>query len=182
MYATNPKGLLTEIPECVLTIPNGDGKGKSCEIILNNLPDISDTKQAHYNNEAIMGRSFPLYTYSYSGDRGISISFHFFILKKQDGIDNINNLRKIQSAVYPREGEKGAPFTPPVICQFKCGKLLGETPLCLILQSYSVKFPTDVAWDEETYCPYKFDVETSWLTVYTSEELPDQSQIIKSGR
>jgi len=182
MYSTNPKGDLTQISECVLTIPNGNGKGRDCEIVLNNLPDISDSKQTSYNNEAIIGRSFPLYTYSHSGDRSISISFHFFVLKKQDATENINSLRKIQSAAYPREGKNGAPFSPPVICTFKCGKLVGDTPLCLILQSYSVKFPTDVAWDEETYCPYKFDVETSWLTVYTSDELPDQNRIITSGR
>ena len=58
MYSTDPKGRLTELPACVLTIPNGDGQGKSCEIILNNLPDISDTKQASYNSDSIMEGHF----------------------------------------------------------------------------------------------------------------------------
>jgi len=176
--STNPRtGDLNPIENCELIIPNAG------TITLNNLPEISDSKSAVYNNEAIMGRSFPLYTYHYSNDRSINIQFHFFVTKKEDATENLNDLRKIQSAVYPREGEEGgAPFKPPVICKFECRQLLADGPLCMVLQQYSVKFPTDVAWDEETYCPYRFDVDTNWLVVYTSDRLPNQDQIIKSGR
>jgi hypothetical protein len=74
---------------------------------------------------------------------------------------------------------------PPPVCTIKCGKLLADEALCVVLQSYSVKFPTDVAWwegDDGLYCPYKFDVGTTWLTVYTSSDLPYQSRIVSSGR
>lgn len=176
MKATN-SGNLNNITNCSITIPNG---GK---IILNNLPDISDSKSAVYNSEAIIGRSFPLYTYSHSADRTINMVLHFFIVNKGDGLKNINYLRMIQSAVYPRDGSSsGTPYQPPPICQIQCGKLLGEQPLCVVLQSYSVKFPPEVAWDEETYCPFRFDVDTSWLTVYTSVDLPNQDRIVSSGR
>lgn len=170
-------GKLTEIPDCIIKIP---GAG---DIKLNNLPDITDGKTAIYNNEAIMGRSFPLYTYSHSGDRTIGMTLHFFIVNPGDGLKNLESLRKLQSAVYPRDGSNsGTPYQPPPICQIKCGQLLGTQDLCVVLQQYSVKFPTEVAWDEETYCPFRFDVDTTWLTVYTTTDLPFQDRIVTSGR
>jgi hypothetical protein len=54
--------------------------------------------------------------------------------------------------------------------------------LCVVLRRYSVKLPTDVAWDEETYCPYKFDLETEWEVVYTSSDLPGAERIFSTGR
>jgi len=176
MKATN-NGSLAPVPNCTIDIP------KAGIIRLNNLPDISDSKDAIYNTEAIIGRSTPLYTYSHSGDRSISIQLHFFLVNKEDAEKNLEYLRWIQSALYPREGSGGSPFIPPVICQIKCGSLLSKsTPLCCILKSYSVKFPTEVAWSETNFCPFKFDVETSWIVVYTSNDLPFQSRIVQSGR
>ena len=52
----------------------------------------------------------------------------------------------------------------------------------MILKSYSVKFPTDIAWDESTLLPYKFDVDTSWDVVYKSMDLPGQERIFQTGR
>jgi hypothetical protein len=174
MKSTN-SGSLNPINQCKLTISGTD-------IVMNNLPEISDTKSANYNNEGIIGRSFPFYTYYYSGDRVINIQIHFFIVEKGDAQKNLNYLRLIQSAAYPRAGSGGAPFSPPEVCSFQCGQLLGNQPLCLILTSYSVKFPTEVAWDENLLVPFRFDVDTSWLTVYTSSDLPNNSRIISSGR
>ena len=90
----------------------------------------------------------------------------------------------LESAVYPRDAESGslAPFIPPPVCRIKCGSLLGDRELCVILRSYSVKFPTDVPWDRDTYLPYKFDVDLSWEVVYKSSELPGQGRIIREGR
>jgi hypothetical protein len=170
-------GKLSEIPDCLIKIP---GAG---DIKLNNLPEITDGKNAVYNNEAIIGRSFPLYTYSHSGDRTIGMQLHFFIVNPGDGTRNLSYLRKLQSAVYPRDGSNsGTPYQPPPICQIKCGQLLGSQDLCVVLQSYSVKFPTEVAWDEASYCPFRFDVDTTWLTVYTTADLPFQDRIVSSGR
>lgn len=185
--STSPTGDLIPIEKCKLHIPNAG------TIVMNNLPDISDTKQAIYNNLPIMGRSFPLYTYSHSGDRVISLQMHFFLLKEGDAERNLSDLRKIQSAVYPRDGGSDTPYIPPVICTLECGDILsksngggsgskGTGPLCVIMQNYSVKFPTDVAWDETTMCPYRFDVDTSWYVVYTSQDLPNADRIISSGR
>ena len=181
MRATN-SGSLNEIPDCTIEIPS---RKKGSHIIqLNNLPDVSDSKTAVYNNETIMGRSFPLYTYSHSGDRSISLQLHFFIVNKGDGEKNLEDLRWIQSAAYPRKGKGGLPYLPPPVCQIRCGDILatkGEA-ICVSLQSYSVRFPTEVAWDEKTYCPYRFDVDTQWLAVYTSSDLPYQNRIISLGR
>lgn len=182
MKATN-NGSLTKIVKCKIEIP---GAGT---VELNNLPDITDSKSAVYNGEGIMGRSYPLYTYSHSADRNLSMQLHFFIVdakigeKQRDAEKNLSDLRKIKSAVYPREGARGSgPYLPPPVCVLECGDLLGSEPVCAVLQSYSVKFPTDVAWDESTYCPYRFDVDTAWLVVHTSTDLPYQSRIVKSGR
>lgn len=184
MKATD-NGSLIKVPDCDIEIP---GAGT---ISLNNLPNISDSKTASYNNEAIIGRSFPLYTYSHSGDRAISIQMHFFVIDPQDAERNLQYLRMIQSAAYPRQGGiNGAPFTPPPVCKVRCGALLagnprsGESaqPLCCVLQSYSVNFPTEVVWHNETFCPFRFDVDTSWLVVYTSDDLPYQDRIVRSGR
>ena len=175
MFKATNSGSLNDI-ECRINIP---GAGT---IILNNLPDISDSKQAVYNPQAIIGRSFPLYTYSHSGDRTINMQLHFFIVNPGDAEKNLADLRKIQSAVYPRQGT-GAPYKPPPICTIECKKILtNDEPLCVALQSYSVRFPSDVAWDTETYCPYRFDVDTQWWAVYTSSDLPYQDRIVSSGR
>lgn len=170
------QGKLNDLRRCTIDIPGAD------TIILNNLPDISDTKQAVYNTENIMGRSFPLYTYSHSADRVISMQLHFFVVNPGDEDINLGYLRSIQSAVYPRE-DVTAPYKPPPICKICCGDLLSSecTTVCVILQSYSVKFPTDVPWHEKNYCPYRFDVDTTWWVVYDSANLPYQSRIVHWG-
>ncbi len=212
MKATN-SGKLNLLGKCQIVIPTQNmpnspvgkdsyeiGRFINGEYILtmNNLPEISDTKSAVYNNEPIIGRSAPLYTYSHSADRTISFQIHFFNLRQGDAENNLEALRIIQSALYPRESSN-YPYLPPPICRIKCGSLLASSSnhLCVVLQSYSVKFPTDVAWEsntepkeirpglwslDPTYCPYRFDVDTSWLVVYSSDELPFQSRIITSGR
>lgn len=176
MKATN-SGRLAPVEKAWISIP---GAGT---IVMNNLPDVSDSKSAVYNNESIMGRSFPLYTYANSGDRAINIQLHFFITEKGEGERNLQYLRWIESATYPQRSESGViPFSPPSVCSIRIGDLLAREPICAVLQSYSVKFPTEVAWDLETYCPYRFDVDTSWLVVYTSSELPYADRIVSSGR
>jgi hypothetical protein len=180
-------GSLNPIPNCYIEIPTKSG---TYTITMNNLPDVSDTKSAIYNNEGIIGRSFPIYTYSHSGDRQINMQIHFFAVERSDVDKNIQDLRAIQSAVYPREGLGKTPYRPPAICKMKCGNLLAGNPLqdkspedlCVILQSYSVKFPTEVAFDSETITPYRFDVETSWLTAYSAEQLPFANRIYETGR
>lgn len=189
--ATKKNADLVPINDCWINIPTDGNSGNAfgtngeplpTTIVLNNLPDLGDSKQAVYNNIPVMGRSFPFYTYSHSGDRTINLQLHFFILKKGDGDKNLGYLRRIQSAVYPRQGNETVPYIPPVVCRIKMGELLGTSPLCVILQNYSVRYPTDVAWDRETLCPYRFDVDTSWYVVYSSENLPYASRIISSGR
>lgn len=181
MHQSTTNGNLNKIEDCYVDIPNGNPS----RIFFNNLPDLSDSKAAVYNDETIIGRSNPLHTYSHSANRTINVGFHFFLVKPSDAADNLAALRTIQSAVYPREGSGGAPFQPPPVCRIKCGDLLSKEPLCVVLQNYSVKFPKDVAWWTNgggVYCPYKFDVDTSWLAVYTSGNLPFQNNIVTSGR
>jgi len=83
---------------------------------------------------------------------------------------------------YPQDQtSSGAPFEPPPVCRLRCGSLLSSGEICAILRSYSVRFPTDVPWDENTYLPYKFDVDTSWEAVYSSDDLPGQERILQLG-
>ena len=178
--ATEIGGDLKDIPYCYIYIPGRTGT----TIKMHSLPDITDSKSAAYNDEPIIGRSFPLKTYSHSENRSISMQVHFFVRKLADVDSNIASLRALESAVYPRDAESGAnaPFIPPPVCRIRCGSLLGDSDLCVILKSYSVKFPTDVPWDEVTFIPYKFDVDLNWEVVYKTSELPGQSRILSYGR
>lgn len=177
-------GSLNVIADCYISIPDPNGSSPHV-IFMNNLPDISDTKSAVYNNSAIIGRAAPLYTYSHSGDRNINIQIHLFVVDEGDVFTNLDHVRWIESAVYPRDGQgTGAPYTPPPICQIRCGDLLARgQAICAFLQSYSVKYPTEVAWDalNGTFCPFRLDVDTNWVVVYNSSNLPFQDRIVKTG-
>ena len=179
--ATVPGGPLKRLEDCWIFIPVGGAGGHLVELFA--LPDISDSKSASYNDEPIIGRAFPLKTYSHSDNRTISMQIHLFVTHPDDVADNIANLRALESAVYPRvDDATGAPFVPPPVCRIKCGKLLADDALCVVLKQYSVKFPTDVAWDETDYTPWKFDVDTTWEVVYKSPDLPGQRRILFTGK
>ena len=155
------------------------------KIYMNNIPQLGEGKNAVYDGTPIIGRSSPLHTYHYSDTRRIDLTFHFVATQSSDLDPNyglLSKLRLIQSAVYPRSGTGGASFSPPPVCQMKCGELLANQELCVILESFKVRFPDDVVWVATTLCPYKFDVDTAWWVVYTSNDLPDQSRIFSSGR
>lgn len=182
MTRATTNGALNYIDDCYIAIP---GPRSGTTINMRSLPEISDSKQVTYNSENIIGRSFPLYTYAHSGDRVLSIQIHFYVVYDVDAEFNLQSLRAIQSAAYPRAGNAGAPFMPPVVCTIKCGHLIAKEPICAVLQSYNVRFDTQVAWYESKagmYCPARFDVDTSWLVVYTSSDLPYQDRIIDTGR
>lgn len=175
MKATNPDGTLKEIQDCYINIP---GYGK---INMRILPDISDSKSANYSDEPIIGRSMPMKTYSHSETRAINWTAYFMILKNGDAERNLQDLRALQSVTYPRD-EGFEPYAPPPICSIKCGSILGNKELCVVLKQYSVKFPTDVAWDENLLVPYKFSVDLTWDVVYSSDDLPGHDRILRGGR
>ncbi len=193
--ATTLTGQLQPIQECYIDIPGAK------KIILDNLPDIGDTKTATYTDEPVIGRSSPIKTYSLSDNRSITMQLHFIISKPRDITTNLENLRAIQSAAYPRSGADGEPFIPPPVCKIRCGQLLKKDgDLCVVLKNYSVKFPTDVSWIsdnqqgnaifdnagrlvgfDKTFTPMKFSVDTTWDVVYSSSALPGQNKIFTLG-
>ena len=198
--ATTNTGNLVPLEDCFI---------EAGDFVLNMriLPDVSDSKSAAYNDEPIIGRSFPLKTYSHSENRAISWTAHFIVVQESDIEENIRALRFLESLVYPRGGEGivaggglggigglnggnpfgdlSAPFQPPPIARIKCGRLLAEEELCVVLKSYSVKFPTEVTWytDEANrgYIPAKFDVDLSFEVIYDSSDLPGQDRILREG-
>lgn len=174
MKATNPDGTLKEIQDCYIKIP---GYG---QITMRILPDISDGKSANYGDEPVIGRSAPIKTYSHSENRSINWTTYFMILKSGDAERNLQDLRALQSVTYPRDDYE--PYAPPPICSIKCGSILGDRELCVVLKQYSVKFPTDVAWDENLLVPYKFSVDLTWDVVYSSDDLPGHERILRGGR
>lgn len=184
-------GSLVRLEDCWISVPASSASSASSginkciengKIYMYSLPDISDSKSATYNDEPIIGRAFPLKTYSHSDNRSINWQMHMFVMQKEDIQCNLSILRLLESCVYPRSDSKGAPFIPPVICQIKCGKLLGDEPLCVVLKNYSTKFDTNLPWDEDTYMPYKLDVDLQWDVVYKTSDLPGQDRIIRFGR
>jgi hypothetical protein len=177
--ATSSGGPLRPIEGCYLIIPIEGGLPHT--IVFNILPDISDQKGAAYNDETVIARSSPLKTYSASENRSISLGIHLVVSQPSDIETNLVHLRAIQSAVYPRKGIE-TPFVPPPICKLKCGDLLAKNlELCVVLKSYSVKFPTEVSWAYKVFTPFKFDIDTSWDVVYKTEDLPGQDRIFGRG-
>ena len=175
MKATRPGGDLVPIPDCYIQCGNNN------TIEMKILPDISDSKSASYSDESIVGRSFPMKSFSHGENRSISWTAHFVNCKEGDAESLLEDLRSIESCVYPDDEGTSTPYSPPPICKIKCGRILGEEELCVIMKSYSVKFPTDVAWDEDTYLPYKFDVDMSFDVVYDSTDLPGSDKIFSDG-
>ena len=175
---TENSGRLAVLSKCKIITPCGT-------ICLRILPDISDSKAANYTPENAIGRSNPLLTYAYSEPRMITTELHFMTTVTADINDNWRSIRIIQSLVYPGTAtiNGGAPFTPPPVVKFICGNLLSTTAtspgqpdgLCLILKSYNIRYPTNVAWDEQTYLPYQFSISCNWEVVYACKNLPSNN-------
>jgi hypothetical protein len=90
--------------------------------------------------------------------------------------------------------QSNLPFSPPLIAKIKCGAVLGDYSQCVILENYSVKFPTDCPWAEvvddpnvstssvgRTYFPYKLEIDLTFKAVYDAGTLPGSERIITEG-
>jgi len=182
--ATNAPGgqLNTLNDKCTIYIPKPGGGVEALKPKI--LPEISDTKKATYADTTIIGRSMPIKTYSHSDNRVITMRLHFMVIEPNDIFQNAFDLWTIESATYPR---KGNPYKPPPVCKIDCGVMLGIEPLCVVLESYNVSYPTNVVWDPDLLVPYYFQVNTTWHVVYTSSggganSLPGQERIFNEGR
>lgn len=183
MKATNSIGELEYIPNCDIQIPTDSG---IYEIRLRVLPEISDSHSFQYQNESITGRAVPIKTASHGEDRTINMKVKFVILRDSDARTNLNHIRALQGATYPREIPQ-SPYVPPPICRIRCGNLLtGPNTsgyVCAVLRQCNVSYDTSVAWyvgvDEFTYVPYKVEVDLSWEVVYSSQNLPGQNKIMR---
>jgi hypothetical protein len=160
-------GKLTKITNCYIM-----ALGATLE--MQGLPEITDSKSATYSAENIIGRSTPLESYSHSDARTISWEIPFYVTQDSDITDNLASILLIQSLVYPSGDANGS---PPPTAQIQCGKLLGDKPLCVFLKNYSIRYGSDVAWDEETMLPYKCIMSTTWEVVYSCSNLPTQRSI-----
>lgn len=179
-------GDLIDIKDCFLKI------GDRPPFHFHTLPDLSESKAANYQDEVIIGRASPIKTYSDSANRTISAMFTLIVRKKADIKANLQFIRAVQSAVYPRQGDGSVPYRPPVVCQFQCGALFQDpianptltnlaainSYVCCVIKDYSLKYPTDVPWDEETMLPYRVELSCNLDVVYKSENLPGQERII----
>ena len=118
---------------------------KSTKIIAYILPDVSDSKGASYADENAIGRSTPFKNYSFSENRVI-----------------------LQSLVYP--SKQTMPYAPPNLAKLKLGNILDKDELCCVLKTYSLKYPTDVPWYNDSgknvSIPYKVDMDLSFEVVY----------------
>lgn len=186
MKATQPKGGLVPISGCYIDISD---LGVTIPMYI--LPDISDSKSVSYPDENGMGRSMPFKSFQNSENRTISWTAHFLITNSSSngasgaGVsaeDLITWLRAIEACTYPQDGQNGAPYTPPPICKLKCGRILSESDeICSIMKSYNVKFDPGVPWDEDSFMPYKLDIDMTFDVIYDQSSLPGASQIMGSG-
>jgi len=182
LKATDSNGELQPLNNCYIA---ANVVGELKKIYMYILPDISDSKQASYSDETGIGRSAPLKVFSHGETRSISWTAHFFSPTSKMAEKNLNSLRILESLVYPDNNENSI-VSPPPIARIKCGGLLGVLELCVVLKSYTVKFPTDVAWqgffgDEENYMPIKFDVDMTFEVVYQTVNLPGAKRILNFG-
>jgi hypothetical protein len=176
MKATTNNGKLRYLEDCYIVVLIS---GENYTIVMDNLPDISDTKSASYPDENAIGRSMPFKSYRNSENRSISWTAHFFVQKDGDQDEILDVLRLIESCLYPTS-PTGSAYAPPPICRLRCGKLLKkEGELCAVMKSYSVKFDTSVPWDEINFMPYKLDVDMQFDVIYDQSDLPGAETILK---
>lgn len=178
MKATTSTGRLIDLQDCYIKV-------NDTKIQMYILPDISDGKSATYADMTGIGRSMPIKVFSHGESRQIGWTVHFYGEDEERIVANLTNLRLLESLTYPDVGEN-LPVVPPKIAKIKCGKMLADDELCVILKSYNVKFPTDVVWhsiqgDETNFVPIKFDVELQFEVVYSNSTLPGAQKIIGTG-
>lgn len=169
------------LQKCYIEIIGPNFKEK---IVMQSLPDISDSKSAGYGDESAIGRASPFKTYSSSENRTVGWTAHFMITKNTDVDILWRYIRAVQAATYPFDGRSvnlgGAPYAPPPICRLICGNLLSkEGPVNAVMKSYSLKFDTSVPWHEETFLPYKFDIDMQFDIVYDQTFLPNATKILQ---
>jgi hypothetical protein len=167
MKATIPGGDLNPVSGCYIEV--------GPELIpMGILPDISDTKSVNYANENAIGRTAPFTLFANGELRSVSWTCHFIVKKKSDIQKYLGYIRTLQSACYP-ENQEGH---PPPICRLQCGKILSAESLCAVLKRYSIKFDTNVPWDETDLIPYKLDIDLDFDIVYDQSALPIASDIM----
>ena len=180
MKATFPGGMINTLNDCSIYVPEFGN------IEFQSLPEIDDSKEANYEGSEVIGRTQPFITYKNSGFRKIGLGIHFYITDESDVSTIWGYIRALQSVVYPGPGNSDVPYTPPAICQLSCGKIFndinGNNYVCAVCTSVGVKYPTEPAWDEDTYLPYKVDVTTQWYVVYTPDDLPGSDMILELGQ
>lgn len=179
-FATDNVGKLDKLKKCSVTIPTGEGNLLVLQPYV--LPEMSESKSASYADEAVMGRSFPIKTFSHSENRTINMKWKVIIMDDASLQEAVTALNAFRSCVYPLDGTRSAPYYPPVICTLDCGILTAtgiSAGVCCVLRSYAVAFPTDIAWDEDFLMPYRFDIDLVWDVVYAAEDLPGRDKILE---
>ena len=182
LIATDATGKLNFILPCYIRVEKET-------IYMYSLPDITDSKDAGYDEQNGMGRTSPFKTFNSAGSRKISWKLTFVSYDYASRERNLKNLRLLESCVYPRQDPANIiPYIPPAILSIRCGDLLckNDEELNVILTSYSVTFPNDKVWYSEDdgsgfLFPAKLDVTLSFEVVYDSRYLPGADRIIKLG-
>lgn len=183
MKATDSGGLLRQIKKCGIKF------GSQGTIYSRILPDISDQKSASYTDETGIGRSMPFKSYQNSDNRTIGWTAHYIVTQPDDINNFLYEIKLIQSAVYPRQGDGTTPFKPPIICELSCGRLLdaydkgtssstNSKKVYAVMKSYNIKYDTSVPWDETTLLPYKFDIDMQFEVLHDQSDLPNSDKII----
>jgi hypothetical protein len=181
MNATNRNGQLVPLSDCYIRASGSPPK----IVYMNNLPEISDSKSASYSEENAMGRSVPVKSFANGGTRKIGWKMKIVAPSNQDQLKAIDDLRFLESCVYPKADPSNIlPYIPPRVLSIKCGRLLADYELSVILTDYNVDFPTDQPWSSARnvlYLPYMFNLSLTFEVVYDSRYLPGADRIITLG-
>lgn len=180
---------LTPLPECWIELPASSFRDpetgqseivlKDQKILLYSLPELTDAKEAMYSDQTIQGRSSPVKTYSNSSNRTIGMIIHLYVTTKEDIKRNLSIIRGISALVHP---EYNNTYLPPRVAKMKCGKLLSNSPISVVLRSYNITYETNIQWfwdeDLETYMPLHVSIPTQWDVVYDWRKLPGHADVI----
>lgn len=172
MKGIDENGKLTPLSKCYIV-------ASGVQIIMDLLPDISDSQSAMYNNESAPGRSMPFVTFGSTEARNISWTCHFLAMDDRTARRNIGYLRILQSVLSPKTEKKI--YSPPPVCQLKCGIFLGDEEICAILRTCSVRGDRQGPWSETDYIPYKLDIDTNWEVVRDNSNLPGQEKLMRDA-
>jgi hypothetical protein len=188
LLATTADANVNSIPGVWLRIPNTKPPRDGGVWRFKTLPEVQVQKDATYGDVTILGRSSPVKTYSGSGYRKLSVTFHLHSFSEADKNYNLLFIRALDSLLHPIYEDT---YMPPPVAQFRCGNLVGQMSnastslgsyVHVICMNTSYTLDPSVVWiGRIDLFPVYISVQASFDIVYPFSELPGQKDVINGN-